>query len=200
MFLLNSKIFRLDTALVVDCSSKLRRKMPKGRKSEISKAKKNGVLIQESESCEYFWKFILTPNLKSRFNVSPVHTLNEIMSLKINNPKNIKQYHAIVNNQIVAGTTLFETETTAHLQYIAGNNESRATGALDYLFYYLINYYTEKKKYFDFGIVNENNGKKINLGMLKWKESFRARFHLHKFYEIETCNYENLNVDNYKSK
>jgi len=200
MFLLEAKTFRVDTALVLDYSSNLKRKMPKGRKSEISKAKKVGVIVEESENCNYFWNSILTPNLNSRFNVQPVHTLDEIMSLKKNNPKKIRQFHAIVDNEIVAGTTIFETDTTVHLQYLAGNEKSRNTGALDFLFYYLINYYSEKKDYFDFGIVNENNGKKVNIGMLKWKESFGARFYLHKFYEINTSNYVTLEVDNYKSK
>ena len=197
LFLAEAKTYRVDTALVLEYGNSFKRKMPKGRKSEITKAKRFKVSVEESATCNYFWNEILTPNLVSRFNVKPVHTLDEITLLKNNNPKNIKQFHAIVNNEIVAGTTVFETETTAHLQYLAGNDKARETGALDFLFYHLIQFYSNKKKFFDFGIVNESNGKKLNLGMLKWKESFATRVALHKFFEVNTANHTYLDINNY---
>ena len=47
----------------------------------------------------------------------------------------------------------------------------------------------KNKKFFDFGISNENEGKIINKGLLKWKESFGARAIVHDFYEVKTSNY-----------
>jgi hypothetical protein len=46
--------------------------------------------------------------------------------------------------------------------------------------------------YFDFGIVNEQNGRLLNNGMLFWKESFGGRSHSHDFYRIETKNFSIL--------
>jgi len=199
LFLLNAKLLRIDTALVLDFTSSLNRKMPKGRKSEITKAKRFNVKVEETDNCDYFWNSILIPNLNSRFDVMPVHTLKEITYLKEKFPKNIKQFHSLVDDEIVAGTTIYETETTVHLQYLAGNEKSKRTGALDFLFYYLINYYFDERKYFDFGIVNESDGRKVNIGMLKWKESFGSRIELHKFYEIKSHNYSNLEIDNFRT-
>ena len=200
MFLLQAENYRIDTALVLEYGNNFTRKMPKGRKSEISKAKKNDVFVEESKTCNFFWNYILIPNLKNRFNVAPVHNLKEIMLLKNNNPNNIKQFHAVIKDEVVAGATIFETDTTIHLQYLAGNDRSRETGALDFLFYELINLYANKKKFFDFGIVNENGGEKINIGMLKWKESFGTRVGLHKFFAINTNDYNKLDIANYSSK
>jgi hypothetical protein len=193
-FLLEAKLERMDTALVVDLESSELRKMPKGRKSEIKKAEKMEVKVVESDSLDYFWNNVLSPNLRKRFDVAPVHSLPEINSLQSSFPNNIKLFQAIYNDEVVAGTLVFVTKNTAHLQYIASTDKGRETGGLDYLFHYLIQYYKGKKQYFDFGIVNEKGGREVNLGMLKWKESFGSRVFLHRFYSIETRNHVNLKM------
>jgi hypothetical protein len=197
LYLVESIIVRVDTAFLIDYRNKFKRKMPKGRKYEINKAKKLNVSIVESKHFNKFWQDILEPNLKQRFMVKPVHSLEEISLLKENNYKNIHQFNAFLGNIIIAGATIFETDTTAHVQYIAGNDLARQSGAIDFLFSYLINYFADSKLYFDFGTVNENSGKKINYGLMKWKESFGSRVFLHKFYEIDTVKYVNIESDNY---
>lgn len=199
-YLLEADCYRIDTAFAYEYKNTFNKKLPKGRKSEIKKAEKLNVKIEETQSFDFFWNSILTPNLQSRFKVNPIHTLKEITTLKVKNNNNIKQFNAILDGEIVAGTTIFETNTTAHVQYLAGNEKARISGALDYLFYFLINYYSEIKNYFDFGIVNENQGKKINFGMMKWKESFGTRVFLHRFFEIQTKNYEKLTNENLSLK
>jgi hypothetical protein len=93
---------------------------------------------------------------------------------------------------LVAGTTIFESELVAHSQYISGNSIKNELGSLDFLHNTLISYTFKDKKYFDFGISNENQGKNINEGLLYWKESFGARTIVQNFYEIETKNYKLL--------
>ncbi len=51
----------------------------------------------------------------------------------------------------------------------------------------------KNKRYFSFGISNENQGQQINQGLLKWKESFGARTIVHDFYKVSTKNYNHLN-------
>ena len=50
------------------------------------------------------------------------------------------------------------------------------------------------KKYFDFGISNEQQGRKLNEGLSFWKEGFGARTITHDFYEVETANYTLLDT------
>jgi hypothetical protein len=47
----------------------------------------------------------------------------------------------------------------------------------------------KEKIYFDFGPSQEQNGKKINEGILFWKESFGAKTTVQDFYEVKTANY-----------
>ena len=44
------------------------------------------------------------------------------------------------------------------------------------------------KKFFDFGISNEAQGRKLNQGLSYWKESFGASTIVHDFYEVQTAN------------
>ena len=59
------------------------------------------------------------------------------------------------------------------------------------LFSTLIEQYHDKR-YFDFGISNEQEGRVVNHGLLGWKEGFGARCFAHDFYEIATGNYPKL--------
>ena len=56
----------------------------------------------------------------------------------------------------------------------------------------MINDIYNSKPYFSFGISNEEQGEKVNLGLLKWKESFVARSMVHDFYKIDTSNHSLL--------
>jgi hypothetical protein len=62
------------------------------------------------------------------------------------------------------------------------------------LFYHLIKTVFSEKKYFDFGISNENEGKQINAGLQFWKEGFGARTIVQDFYSISIKDYEKLNI------
>jgi hypothetical protein len=45
--------------------------------------------------------------------------------------------------------------------------------------------YSSSKKYFDFGISSEKNGRYLNIGLIQNKESFGARAIAYDFYEWE---------------
>jgi hypothetical protein len=192
MFLVNADLYRRDCALVVSQPRQL--KVRKGRKSEIAKARKNGVVLIEDVSMAAFWIDVLTPRLEARFGVKPVHTLEEISNLKSMFPNNIRQYSAYFNNEIVAGVTIFETEWVAHAQYIGVTNSGQEIGALDYLFSWLIDLQYAEKRYFDFGTSNEEEGYRLNHGLLAWKESFGARSCGHDFFRVETRNWSKLDA------
>ena len=191
LFLLKAKLIRRDitscvlneNVLKINSSNRLR---------GIKKGEKNELQVREGGKFKAFWNEVLEPNLKQIHNQKPVHSLEEITLLQSRFPKNIKQFNVFKNDQIVAGTTIFETATVAHAQYISANEMGRQTGGLDFLFNNLLQHYSNKK-YFDFGISNEAQGMKVNQGLLNWKESFGGRTIAHDFYEIETGNHQLLN-------
>jgi hypothetical protein len=186
-FLLNGNLVRRDVLSVLDLNSSFIFSLD--RKNGIKRGIKNDLKIKEESNFESFWNEILIPNLSEKHQAKPVHSLEEIQYLHSKFPKNIRQFNVYKNSKIVAGTTIFETNLVAHSQYISGNSDKSELGSLDFLHDYLISNVFKDKKYFDFGISNENQGKNINEGLLYWKESFGARSVTQDFYEVNIENY-----------
>ncbi len=190
LFLSDAKLYRRDTAIVINQENKI--KYSANIRREAKKAAKNGVIISESENFELFWNELLVPNLKQRFGVNPVHAVNEILLLRNKFSDRIKLYLAKRQDEILAGTVFFITDNVAHCQYIAASDGGRKIGALNLLFTTLIDDKLSAKKYFDFGIVNENDGKSLNIGMLGWKERMGGRAISHDFYRVKAVEYKKI--------
>ncbi len=187
LFLAKAQLVRRDAMAVIDLSKKIL--IASGRREGITKGKRNKLEIKETNDFDDFWNEILIPNLAEKHQAKPVHTLEEITHLKKMFPKNIRQFNAFENGNIVAGTTIFETKNVAHSQYISGRKDKNQLGGLDLLFHDLICNVFKNKAFFDFGISNENHGQNLNNGLSYWKESFGASTVVHDFYEVETSNY-----------
>ncbi|WP_298137314.1 GNAT family N-acetyltransferase [Flavobacterium sp.] len=190
LFILNSKLVRKDSLSVIDLSKPYF--ITKTRKESIRRGKKNGLVIKEELNFELFWNEILIPNLDKKHQVKPVHTVEEIKLLQTRFPENIRHFNVYHDGKIVAGTTVFITDKVAHPQYISGNSQKNELGSLDYLYHHLISDVFKDKNVFDFGISNEQQGTKINEGLLFWKESFGAKTVTQSFYEVEIKNYKLL--------
>jgi hypothetical protein len=190
LFLLGARLCRRDTALVVRSAERL--PLRKGRKSEISKARRFGIRCGEDADFRPFWEQVLGPRLAGRFGVKPVHNLEEITLLAGRFPDNIKQFSARCGEEIVAGVTVYETEAVAHAQYIAVSEHGQQMGALDYLIGWLLDVRYKDKQYFDFGTCNEAEGRALNHGLLDWKEAFGGRCYCHDFYEINSASFATL--------
>lgn len=124
-----------------------------------------------------FWE-ILQEVLMQRHSVTPVHSLIEIRKLAMNFPDHIKLYTVSEDSgEVIAGSLLFLTQTTIHVQYIATNDVGREYAALDWLFHYLIKLYSNngKHSFFDFGISTENEGQTLNRGLVFQKEGLGGR-------------------------
>tara|TARA_R100000935_G_scaffold1847_3_gene5579 strand:- start:38882 stop:39952 length:1071 start_codon:yes stop_codon:yes gene_type:complete len=167
-------------------------KIQGNRMEGVKKAEKQGLYVEAGKDFEPFWNKILIPNLQRRHNAKPVHSLEEIEMLAAKFPKNIVQFNVLKDEGIVAGATMFITDTVAHVQYISANEDKQQLGSLDFLFHQLITSTYREKKYFDFGVSNENQGKNINKGLQYWKECFGARSIALEFYEINTAHHTKL--------
>lgn len=190
LFLAEAQLIRRDTLSVIDLTKEF--SFSKIRKRGIQKGIKLGLVIKEETDFESFWNEILIPNLAQRHHAKPVHSLEGIIRLKRDFPANIRQFNVYYKGKIVAGTTVFETETVAHCQYISKFEKLENLGSLDFLYDYLIHKVFAEKRFFDFGVSNEAQGKKLNEGLSYWKESFGASTVVHDFYEVETIHYSKL--------
>ncbi|TYB74514.1 GNAT family N-acetyltransferase [Bizionia saleffrena] len=187
MFILQAKLERRDVLSVLQLSEAVKRS--KDRKEGCKRGLKMGLVVKEEQQLGGFWKDLLEVNLKDKYATKPVHSLEEIQQLKSDFPEAIRQFNVYYKDELVAGTTIFETEHVAHSQYISGNQDNNKLGSLDFLHCHLIDTVFKDKRYFDFGISNENSGKNINTGLLYWKEGFGARAISQDFYSIQTSKY-----------
>ena len=189
LFVAGAALTRRDSLAVIDQSNRL--PFSTLRKRTIKKGKDNSYSIKEEFDFSPFWQEVLGPNLQKKHNADPVHTIEEITLLQQRFPDNIKQFNVYKKNEIVAGTTVFVTDTVAHMQYISGKEAHNNLGALDFLYEYLINNFAHKR-FFDLGISNETQGTQLNEGLMFWKEGFGARTITQDFYVVETANFEKL--------
>lgn len=185
LYLNNAQLFKAEPSSTLLLQAPY--KMPKGRKAQISRAKREGITISESED---FDAFIELENevLAQHHNVQAVHTAAELQLLHNRFPENIRCYMAKNSKgHLIAAALLFIYPHVIHTQYLASNDEGRTIGALDLLISEIMQKYKETHTYLDFGISTEDMGKKLNNGLISQKESFGAR----------TCVYQTwtINID-----
>ncbi len=185
-FLMQSSLFRTDVYLTMDMQ--IDYQPNRNRKRALKIASELGIEIKEEKSYNGFWNQILIPNLQERFRVSPVHSYEEIEKLADLFPENILLFNAYQDNVLKAGVVMFLTETVAHFQYSSGGNDRNDTAALDVLFDFIIQKYAHKK-YVSFGSSSEDNGLKLNEGLVYWKESFGAKTTVQSFHRFQTSNH-----------
>jgi hypothetical protein len=190
LFLLDAQLYRRDCALAVERGERL--PFQKRRQRQMNRARRANLRIVHELKFSPFWERVLTPRLWERYGVKPVHTVGEITLLASRFPDGIRQFSVYDGPDILAGITIYETPTVAHAQYIAGTDEGRRTGALDYLVGWLLEERYRDKQFFDLGICNEKEGRDVNHGLLEWKQGFGARCYAHEFYEVWTENYPKL--------
>ena len=184
MFLLGAEIYRTDLSFAIPLPASYSL-YSKGRKWALNKARKTGLSIEEVNDFRPFWEQVLVPNLWERHGVRPVHTVEEIQGLAASNAPFIRQFDVLEEKELVAGMTVFETQTTAHVQYISSSPRGKELSALDLLIDHLVQKVFKHKIFFDFGIVNEREGRTINKGLMDWKESFGAKPYVHQFYMVD---------------
>ena len=189
-FLTDAKLYRKDIVSVINLNNNF--DISRDRKQGYKRGVKNGLIVKETDKFDEFWTEILIPNLLSKHSVKPVHSLEEISLLKNRFTENIRQFNVYHNDKIVAGTTVFLTKNVAHVQYIGSNVEKNSLGSLDFLFHQLITDTFSKFNYFDFGTSNEDDGRKLNQGLLYWKEGYGARSLTQDFYEIDVSSFIKL--------
>lgn len=184
----NAKLVEVSASTVVNLKNPL--KMSKGRKAQISRAKREGVEVQRLENKRDYDAFIALENevLESRHNTRAVHSSEELFLLHTRFPENIHLYGAMLSTELIAGVVLYEYGQVIHTQYMAANETAKTVGALDLIIATIINKYEESKQWLDFGISTEKKGKYLNGGLIAQKEGFGGRTNVYEIWEINIGN------------
>jgi len=181
LFVHNAQIIRRDASSTIDMRNSI--KFSKDRRHYIKVAHRNLIKIRKSNDYGKFMS-IVKYVLNKYYNVQPVHSAEEIQMLANRFPDNIKLFAAYKNEKMLSGVIIYENSNVAHAQYIFSTDEGKLLGATEIILEYLICEYYSQKRYFDFGISTEKNGKVLNTGLASFKESFGARTTLFDFYKL----------------
>jgi hypothetical protein len=185
LFINNAHLFRRDICTVIPLENKSPKKLfERCRIRGIDKARRDGVLVKESHNTKDFFH-IIDNVLQKNFNKTAPHSYKEISLLMENFPYNIHLFACYLNDKIISGALIYETDTVAHAQYVFSSEEGKNHCANDMMYNFLIQERFYAKSFFDFGISNENNGKHLNHGLISQKESFGGRSICHDFYKID---------------
>ena len=155
------------------------------RKRKVKACERAGLQLVSDTDFAAFWS-VLEENLQTRHDVRPVHSLAEIRLLHERFPNSIHLHRMTdAEGSTHGGCVVFETQTTAHIQYIASTPYGREHGALDGLFARLIQEVYAHKQWLDFGVSVEQGGAVLNEGLVMQKEGFGARAFNYETWE--TC-------------
>ena len=152
------------------------------RECGVRHAKQMGLTIEESENYRPFWQ-ILSDNLRERYGLHPVHTVEEIEMLHRRMPEHIRLMVVKEGEETVGGTVLYISDRVVHSQYIAASPKGKEMHALDLLFEAVIRQALTSHAYFDFGISTEKHGTYLNENLIYQKEGFGGRGICYDWYE-----------------
>lgn len=178
----NARLVRRDISSAINLKDPI--KFAKGRKCQVSKAIKSGILVKETTDFETFIN-LENQVLNNKYGTSAVHSSCELSLLQSRFPYNIKLVGAFYNEEMIAGTVLFIYPQLVHTQYMAASEKGKDLGGLDLVVKHCIELYSADKQYFDFGISTEKQGTFLNEGLINQKEMFGGRGIVHDFYELE---------------
>jgi Acetyltransferase (GNAT) domain len=187
LFRHGAQLVRRDVAVTIDTRARL--PFSKGRRWAAKQAEKAGLTVARSFDFDTFIS-IEAQLLGEKYGARPVHSVAEIELLAARFPDNIKLFAAHRDRAMLGGILIYESAQVAHAQYIGTNEEGRKFGALDLIAGYLINDYYAAKRYFDFGISTEDEGRHLNAGLVKNKEGYGARAVVYDFYQLNLAKNE----------
>lgn len=202
MFRLGAERFRTDLSMAIDLRNPVT--FSTLRKRSLKKCAALPVIIREEADLAPFHA-LLTSCLAERHNATPVHSLAELELLRNRFPANIRIFTASLNNDnapvpfptppalpseqtvtppVQAAVCVFDTGLVAHAQYICTSPVGRELDLLTPLFHHIITNRFADRRYFDFGISNEDAGRTLNATLLHHKASFGATGHPHHHYRL----------------
>ncbi len=176
----------VDVSTVVRLEDPL--KMPKGRKAQISRARREGTEIRILTGDTDYAEFIALENevLESRHDTHAVHTAAELKLLHDRFPKCIHLIGSVRAGRLIAGTVVYEYGQAVHTQYMAANEEARMIGALDLAVSTVIEKYRGRKLWLDFGVSTEHGKIYLNEGLAAQKEGFGGRTNVYEIWKMKT--------------
>jgi hypothetical protein len=156
------------------------------RRRGLSKARREGVEVEEGpELIGELWP-VIEANLRGRHGARPVHTEVELRELMERIRDGIHVVVARHDGAPVAGVVLFDGPRVSHAQYIASLEAGNRIGALDAVFDHCMRRAAALgARFFDFGTSNRENGLVLNDGLYDFKAQFGGGGVAYEGYELD---------------
>jgi hypothetical protein len=181
LFLAGAELIRRDAAAALRPADRPR--PSKGRRAAVRSARTAGFEVAREDGFGEFME-LEDEALRRRHGTVPVHTPAEMEMLAHAFPDNIKLFTARRAGELEGGVLIYETPMVAHAQYIGGTERAYAEHALDAIVAHLIEGEYATKPWFDFGISTTEEGRNLNTGLMRNKESFGGRAIAYDTYEL----------------
>ena len=151
------------------------------RRRSVRNARRAGVRLQTGNDPAEF--HVLLSEVLARHGATPTHSLQELRLLQGRFPRQLVLHEARSGDTLLAGVLVYDFGKVVHTQYLAVSDRGREHDALSFLLAELIENVYATRRYFDFGISTEHDGRVLNGGLIEQKERFGARAVVHDFYE-----------------
>jgi len=181
LFVHDARLTRRDVSSAID--TRAAPPLRKGRQGVLERARRAGLSVEQTDGFDRFWP-VLEQNLLERYGSKPVHTLEEIAYLAGRFPENILLFVCGGGEEILAGSVIYLSTSVCHVQYNGASEEGRRQGALDLVLAEVIERFSRSHRVIDFGISTEHGGRRLNDGLIDYKEGFGARAVNYDFYEM----------------
>lgn len=168
--------------LAIDFKSNFR--VSKSKLKHFKRINTIGLEIKKEDDLSVFWKEVLIPRLDQKFSSKPVHSIDEIAKLKAKFPENIYQYNVYLDDEVLAGITIFKTKKIIKSQYGATTENGQKYRALDFLYLNLINEFKDEFDFFDMGTVDDDSELGYNIGLFNQKKELGCSVFEQNFYEL----------------
>ncbi|WP_210493776.1 hypothetical protein [Patulibacter sp. SYSU D01012] len=169
LWALGARLVRRDLSTTIRTAD--RPPFAKGRRAAVKKAR--DLHVARDPDLHGYWA-LEEATLLGRHGVRPVHTADEIALLAARFPDEIALYTAreAPGAPVLAGVVVYATPLVAHTQYIAAGPEGRARGGVDAIVDHLLREVHPATPWFDFGISTVDEGRTLNAGLVRNKESY----------------------------
>lgn len=182
LFRLGATISEVNLSAAIDLSAT--KGFNQQQRRHLKSALKLSHVVREMDDIAAFMA-LLEQCLQDRHSVQPVHTADEMRLLATRFPGNIKFFATYLDGSPEAAVCIYDTGIVAHAQYIATTPKGRELNLLTPLFDFLIHQQYSGRRYFDFGISNEDHGRYLNRGLLRQKYSYGATGVAYERYYLE---------------
>jgi Acetyltransferase (GNAT) domain len=187
LWLLGGTLVRRDLWNVIEL--RVKREVSRTVRRGMLRAQESGIRVELASADDYVaFHAALSRSLEDRHGVAPVHTLAELLEMRMLFPTEVELWIARnPANQLIAGNLMFRyNERTWHAQYTATNEESRDMSVGKLLIQTIIAAKeAEGATCFSFGASTEALGRTLNSGLFEYKARFGDGSAVQDFIELK---------------